>query len=290
MPLFDDFLDARAIAPEKSGLIQLSKSVNYLVGQTAVELIRPVGMRTLTIRGELGTIKVRPDKYAMAAKNFTPNNIATAPDSIGMSGHGLATGEGPFQITGQDAEMVPGTSVVIDEVADSFVRTVGGWATDGFWVGTVFSVAGSASNPGPFTVIAGFTQTVLNVAEDITVGEVAQTDLVITSPLIQIPGIDPLTDYWVRVILSNTFQLHSSRADALADVNRANLSNTNAVGRYNLGGPAGWAPAHPPTLGVTDGYGSLAIIAGQEVSLAAPELITLVGMGATDACSYWWSR
>ena len=288
MVLYDDFVSARAVAPEKVQAVQLSRSVNHLVGVTPVLVTRPAGMRRLTVRCESGTIRARPGKYDYADHNFGAHNVAMAPDTIGILPHGFETGDGPFQITMVDAELTAGTSVVIG-TNNTFTRTVGNWGTDGFWNGGTFTVTGSGSNDGTYTVKAPILGLVLTVNEDITVAEGAQVDLVMNGPAVPLIGAGLLTNFWIIYVASNTFQIAASLADALAGTFIA-LNTAGAMGTFNIGGPAGWAAAAVAAASKTDGYGSIAITAGNEVSFAAPERITLVGMSGSDACSYWWGK
>ncbi len=131
----------------------------------------------------------------------------------------------------------------------------------------------------------------LTVNEDITVGEGAQTDLTMDGSGAALTSSIPLlTNYWAGVSGDRQVQLALSKANALAgtfiDVTGAGAGG----GRYNFGGPAGWATDAVAAASKTDGYGSIAVTAGNEISFAAPERMTLVGMAAADACSYWWGR
>ena len=281
MPLYDDFVDARSIAPETSRSIQLSKTINQLVGTTPVLVTRPTGMRRLTIRCESGTVRVRPGDYR--GVSFINGAIQTGADTIAITGHGFETGQGPFQLTMALATMVPLTPIVIGD-DNTFTRTGGSWWVDGFQpsVGQVFTVSGSASNDGDFTII-GMTTSVITVSEDITVAEGSQTDLTITGSVESPTGLDVLTDFWVIYDTANTIQVAASLADALAE-SPVDLVSSGS-GLLSLGAPAGWAAAAVAPASKADGYGSIAIVAEDEVCLAAPERITLVGMSASDACS-----
>ncbi len=295
MPIFDEFVDARSIAPEKSGLIQLSRSIGHVVGTTGVEIVRPAGMRILTVRCESGTIRCRPGLYGGWRFTSGNMNLGTSEITVELEEsprlHDHVTGDGPFQITTQQALLVAGTPIVIDETANTFTRTGGTWWQDGFWAGRQFTVANSSDNDGTFTVAAGgVSNTILTVDEDITVGEASQTDLVITGLAGGMPT-DPsvLTNYWAIRVDDDTIELATSLANALAETRVAFSGSLNS-GRFNFAGPAGWATDAVAAASKTDGYGSIAVTAGNEISFAAPERMTLVGMAAADACSYWWGR
>ena len=285
MPLFGEFAGARAIAPEKSGAVQLSKTIGHLVGTTSVVVTKPGDERTFTVRAESGTIRIRPDRYD--GFEYIGGDVDTGAETITETAHGYTTGEGPFQVTVRQAELTALTSIVIDDVADTFTRTVGSFLDEGFIVGHTITVANSASNNGDFT-IGAVTATVITVTEDITVLEGAQTDLTITAPGTITPDLALLTNYWLIVVDTDTLKVATSLANALADID-VNLTGGGS-GRLNIGGPAGWGANDVAAASVSNGYGSLRLAAGDEISFAAPERITLVGIGASDACSYWWGR
>ena len=287
MPLYDDFANARALSPRAVGAIQLSKSTGTHVGLTPTLITRPADTRILTLRCESGTIRIRPGNYTKVSRDFTVFSIGDGANTIVMAAHNFETGEGPFQVTAQQAELTALTSVVIGD-DDTFVRTVGDWTTDGFWITSTATLTGSSDNDGDFSIVGPINALTLNVSEDITIGEAAQTDLVMTIPAVMPGGIALLTDYWVINEGADSIQLATSRANALAgseqDIGR------NGVGRFAIGAPAGWAPAAVATLNKTDGYGSIAVAAGEQISFAAPAELTIVGFSGTDACSYWFGR
>jgi hypothetical protein len=294
MPLFDEFADARAVSPAAIGAIQLSKTLGTYVGTTALQLVRPTGVRLLTVRCESGTIRMRPGRYA--GWRFTGGNMVMGTDTIDVEAqespntHGYVTGDGPFQITIKEAEMVAGTPIVIDAAADTFTRTGGTWWQDGFWPGATFTVAESSDNNGVFTVDT-VTNTVLTVDEDITVGEGSQTDLTLNGIGAALhDSLSLLTNYWAIVVDANTIKAATSLVNALAGIPVDLLTAGFNGGRMNWGGSAGWAAAAVAPASKADGYGSLAVTAGNEISLAAPERFTMVGMSASDACSYWFSK
>ena len=295
MPLFDEFADARALSPAAIGAIQLSKTIGTYVGTSPVLITRPADTRMMTLRCESGTIRLRPNRYT--GFEFTAGDLDSGGDEFDVEAqesprlHFFTTGDGPFQLTFREALLPAGTSIVIG-TDNTFTRTVGTWWEDGFWPGKTFSVTGSASNNGTFTAAAGgITNSVITVDEDITVGEGAQTDLVMTGIGAALPTSMPvLTNYWVGVVSSIAIQIALSQANALAgtfvDIQTSGLGG----GRYNFAGPAGWAPAAVATLNKTDGYGSIAVAAGDQISFAAPAELTIVGFSSSDACSYWFGR
>ena len=288
MPLFDDFDDARAIAPEAKSIIQLAKTINHHVGLTPTLITRPAtGERLLTLRCDSGTIRYRPGRYE--GKDWHGGEVNPGEEeSLDMIAHGFTTGEGPYQFTKNSARMAALTSIVIDEVANTFTRTVGSWWLEGFRpsLGQVITVADSASNDGNYTSVAQ-TGTVLTVVEDITVGEEAQTDLVITGTSSLPNSLALLTDFWVIDRNVNEISLATNLANALAGV-KINL-NIDGYGLFNMGGPAGWGPTAVASLNAGS-YGSVALVAGEQITVPAPDFLTVVGFSATDALTYWFSR
>ena len=286
MPLYDDFVDARSVSPERSGILQLSRSIQHLVGITPVTVTRPGNERTFTVRCELGTIRVRPDDYA--GRTFVPADVNTGTDEITLTAHGLLTGQGPFQFTGQGPSMVAGTSLTIRGDLDEYQRATGSWITDGFVAGMSILTTGSNNNDGVYT-LGTVTALSMDIVEDIVTGEGPSTDFDVEQNTVPPAPLVAVTDYWVIVVDANTIKMALSLADALNGV-AITLSAQGTGDTESLGGPKGWAANAIAVASKTDGYGSIAVTAGEEISFAAPEAITLVGMGATDACSYWWSR
>ena len=296
MPLFGEYSGAEAVPiGDVLGVFQLSRSIQQLVGTTSRVILRPADERILTVRCESGTIRIRPGAYDNEVQMFTPNNIVPAGDTISIlntPNHTFETGDGPVQITAQAPSMAALTSVVIDAATNSFTRTVGNWRDDGFWFtgsGQTFTLTGSSDNDGTFTVNTITGGTVMVVDEDITMSEVAQTDLVITGALVLVSGADLLTNFWIIDNDSSTIKLASSLANALAGT-AVDIDRDNAQGLFNIGGPAGWAANAVAAASKTDGYGSVALVAGEQISFPAPARTTLVGMSASDACSYWFGK
>ena len=90
-------------------------------------------------------------------------------------------------------------------------------------------------------------------------------------------GLAASTDYYAVVIDANTFQLASSRANALVgtivDLTSQGSGTHTITGLQNVG--------FPPTSTVQDGSGGLLILPGQSLVIPAPESFTIVGN--TDA-------
>ncbi len=96
-----------------------------------------------------------------------------------------------------------------------------------------------------------------------------------------------LTDFWVIDRNVNEISLATNLANALAGV-KINL-NIDGYGLFNMGGPAGWGPTAVASLNAGS-YGSVALVAGEQITVPAPDFLTVVGFSATDALTYWFSR
>jgi len=97
------------------------------------------------------------------------------------------------------------------------------------------------------------------------------------------------TDYYVFVPGSTQIQVCASYADAVAE-NYIDLTTTGAAVTHDFGTPAsGWAVARDPAATISDGYGAVLVIAGQELKMAAPTHCTVVGFDAAASLSYYWA-
>jgi hypothetical protein len=102
------------------------------------------------------------------------NTSALVDNSAGIAG--IA-----FTAVNVGGELAGSTAVVIDTTLDDWTRVLGSWIVDGFQVGDVITVAGSASNNGDHTVTA-VTDLILTTGGSNLTTEGSQSDLVITSP------------------------------------------------------------------------------------------------------------
>ena len=284
MPLYDDFADARALAPESKNLIQLARRIQHHVGTSATLITRPGNESLLTLRCESGTIRYRPGDYR--GIQFTVINTDQVGDTLALTAHGYETGQGPLQMTVGEATLTPGVSIVIDGPGKTFTRPDGNFFLDGFRAGQTITVANSSDNDGTFTLSA-VAALVMTMTEAV-VSEDAQTDLDITAPGAFLTNFDPLTDYWIINVDANTVALATSLANALAGT-RVDFTTATGSGLMNVFGPDGWAPTAVASLNAGS-YGSNALVAGEQIVIPAPDFLTVVGFSATDALTYWFSR
>lgn len=230
-----DFTGPVQFAPQGAGVLPggLSASTNYwLLASTsnAVQVLTAAGLAVdLTSVGS-GTIDV---DGAALQEDFTDTDVDATDNEITMTAHGAVTGYGPVRFTLQgDASALPaGLAVSTDywliavdantvKVASSFANAIAGTAIDITDTGT----------PGS----GGYRCARAAVNDDFTSGDVTITDGLLTAAAHgKDTGYGPVrlttsgtlpgglatgTDYWLIVVSSSTFQLASSKANALAGV------------------------------------------------------------------------
>lgn len=230
-----DFTGPVQFTPQGAGVLPggLSASTNYwLLASTsnAVQVLTAAGLAVdLTSVGS-GTIDV---DGAALQEDFTDTDVDATDNEITMTAHGAVTGYGPVRFTLQgDASALPaGLAVSTDywliavdantvKVASSFANAIAGTAIDITDTGT----------PGS----GGYRCARAAVNDDFTSGDVTITDGLLTAAAHgKDTGYGPVrlttsgtlpgglatgTDYWLIVVSSNTFQLASSKANALAGV------------------------------------------------------------------------
>lgn len=114
------------------------------------------------------------------------NTTALVDNSAGIAG--IA-----FTAAAVGGELTASTAVVISTTLDDWTRVLGSWIVDGFRVGDVITVTGSASNNSTFTVTA-VTDLILTTGNDNLTTEGSQSDLTITSPgddVITLANVEP---------------------------------------------------------------------------------------------------
>jgi hypothetical protein len=98
----------------------------------------------------------------------------------------------------------------------------------------------------------------------------------------------PLTNatlYWIYKVDADNVKLALSEANAKTTPLPVVVDlTTNGSGTHTLGG----MPAAPAAT-VTDDYGAFKLVVGAPRTFLAPKSFTVVGTGATDVLSYWWS-
>lgn len=230
-----DFTGPVQFAPQGAGVLPggLSAATNYwLMSSTtnAVQVLTAAGVPVdLTSVGS-GTIDV---DGAAVNEAFAAGQVDATDNELTLTAHGAVTGYGPvrFALTG-DASALPAPLAVLTDywlirvddntvkVATSFANAIAGTAIDIEDTGT----------PGT----GGYTCIRAAVNDDFTSSDVTITDGLLTAAAHgkdtgygpvrlttsgSLPGgLATGTDYWLIVVSSSTFQLASSKANALAGI------------------------------------------------------------------------
>lgn len=195
---------------------------NVAAGAETIEIVKPAGARYLVVRGEVGTHRIKAGK--LAAQTFTDGDVDKGEDTITITDHEYATGDGPLRLS----------------------NSGGGLPT----------------------------------------------------------GLAADTDYWVVVVDEDTIKLAASPSDALriaqlgtnsqttsdaipVNILLASLGGTHSIGgNQGAGNDVGFEPAATPAADVSDGSGSVPLVAG-EIILFSGRVLTVRATAASDVLTWW---
>lgn len=230
-----DFTGPVQFAPQGAGVLPggLSAATNYwLLASTAnaVQVLTGAGVPVdLTSVGS-GTIDV---DGAAVNEAFVDTDVDTTDNEITLTGHGAITGYGPvrFALTGDASALPAGLAVSTDywlirvdddtvKVATTFANALAGTAIDITDVGTLGSGGYTCTRAA---VNDDFTSTDVTIADGLLTAAAHGKDtgygpVRLTTSGTLPGGLTTGTDYWLIVVSSSTFQLASSKANALAGV------------------------------------------------------------------------
>ena len=156
----------------------------------------PGDMRSLIVQAEVGDWRQRPGYYD--ARLFGGHDVANADNEITITAHEYETGDGPLRLTTTNPALAGAPGVVITTGPDLLTRDAGSWLDEGFAVGQVITIGGSASNNGPETILL-VTNLVITTVGTLT-PEGSQTDLTVTAVGALPTGWLIDLDYFVIVI------------------------------------------------------------------------------------------
>jgi hypothetical protein len=218
----NEFDGARNDAAHSLTVFPVSANINYLSGTALSQfenygefLIENPGNATkLVLWLESGEFRVRPGDYL--GVNYLDADLDDANDAITITGHEYTSGDGPFRLTNFSPAMTLETSVVIGASSPgTFTRTVGSWLDEGYTGGKDITLANSASNDGPFTLDTVTDLVMTCIPSNTVIAELAQTDLTFTIGSVSLhPGLDEVTDYYVRSEDANSITFHLTKAAA----------------------------------------------------------------------------
>lgn len=295
-----DFQGARPIEGHMAA-VGVSSRISAVVGTTAAILTRPAGMRYLVASIEGGTFRIRPGDYrpqitAVVDRKFNRFNVLVGTDYIGRANNQFLDGDGPYRLINNGAALGGNPNLTFDLAAgnDTIIMafTVGhNFIEDGFGVGDVITIAGSASNDGTQTIAAitttsNFADT-LEFTGDVLVDEGPSNNITITAPGSLPGGLDGVTDYYIRKNPADATQ-YGFALSPTGD--RVDITGTGT------GGVTFFTEIATGAAGATseDGQESLPILEeGGETGMGtfimtAPDRLTVVGSGAGAVLTYYW--
>lgn len=286
-----------------AGPVPLGGEVSHNVapGAETFEIIKSEGAQYIVLRGEAGTHRVRAGKLDARAFDAAAD-VSPAADTIVMTSHGYATGDGPLFLSGATAAMTGDPDLTFaDADPDTITRAAGSWITDGFEAGMLITVD-SASNDGTFT-IASLTATVITlIGSDTLVAEGPTGGHTVTGAAVLPAGLAAGTPFWLVVIDDDTIQLTANpgNANRIKQTGVGSLEESDAIvvditadggATVSLGGfqgtgvAVGFTPADPPAADLADG-GSIPLIAN-EVVIFHGRAITVRATAAADILTWW---